>query len=196
VPSAPVLASEPPTGRDWLYDLKHDGFRAQMHLVDGAATIYGKNGGDLTRRFRKLADAVAALPFKSLILDGEIVAPDVSGWPNFYALMRGERDGCCVYCFDILAFNGVPMVNEPLEARRALVRRVLKREATDTLRTSHAFHSAAAVLELCAEHGLEGVVCKRRGSRYVSGPNPDWIKVKTPEWREANKDRWRLFVRD
>jgi bifunctional non-homologous end joining protein LigD len=194
-PSAPILRPEPPAGRDWLHEVKFDGWRAQIHVEGATATIYGKNGGDLTARFRSIARIAETLPFKSVVLDSEIVAPDASGRPDFYALMRGVRDGCCAYCFDVLVFNGVPMFNDPIEQRRALLRRVLKREATDTLRVSHAFKDADRVLAHCAQHSLEGIVSKRCGSRYVAGPNPDWIKVKTAAWREANKSRWELFAR-
>jgi bifunctional non-homologous end joining protein LigD len=88
-----------------LHEVKHDGFRAQLHLADNAVTIYGKNGGDLTRRFRLIAAAIASLPFESVILDAELVACDPDGTPNFYAMMRGAKDGCCAYCFDLAALR-------------------------------------------------------------------------------------------
>jgi bifunctional non-homologous end joining protein LigD len=118
--------------------VKHDGWRAQLHLLDGAVTVYGKNGGDLTCRFASIALAVARLPVTSVILDAELVACDGDGAPNFYALMRGAKDGCCAYCFDLLELEGRSLVGLPLDERRHLLRRVLRR-ADKSLRLSETF---------------------------------------------------------
>jgi bifunctional non-homologous end joining protein LigD len=68
--------TRPPTGPDWLHEVKHDGWRAQQHLSDGAVTIYTKRGTDLTERFREVAEAVAKVPAHSLIIDAELTACD------------------------------------------------------------------------------------------------------------------------
>lgn len=192
-PSSPVLRREPPIGREWVHEVKHDGFRAQLHLVSGVATIYGKNGGDLTKRFQGIAAAVLALPFESVILDAELVACDHDGMPNFYALMRGARDGCCAYCFDLLELDGRSLIARPLEERRGFLRRVMRRARRDTLRLSEAFEDPLELLAVCEKHGLEGIVSKRRDAPYVSGTRGGWIKVKTATWRAANRERYKLF---
>ena len=192
-PSLPVLKREPPDGPQWLHEVKHDGFRAQLHLVDHAVTVYGKNGGDLTHRFGAIASAVAALPFESVILDAELVACDPDGTPNFYALMRGARDGCCAYCFDLLELDGRSRVAAPLDERRGLLSRVMRRAPRDTLRLSEAFDDPHALLAACEKHGLEGIVSKRRDDPYRSGPRGGWIKVKTAAWGAANRERNKLF---
>ena len=189
----PVLRREPPEGPEWLHEIKHDGFRAQLHLFDDAVTIYGKNGGDLTSRFRSIAVALAALPFESLILDAELVACEPDGLPNFYALMRGAKDGCCAYCFDLLRLNGRLLVSAPLDERRGLLRSVMRRARRDTLRLSDAFDDPLELLSACEKHGLEGIVSKRRDGPYVSGARGGWIKVKTARWRGANRERYKLF---
>jgi bifunctional non-homologous end joining protein LigD len=194
-PSAPVLRPEPPIGPEWLHEVKHDGWRAQIHLAGAVATVYGKNGGDLTGRFRGLAAAIEALPVESVILDAELVACDDDGTPNFYALMRGAKDGCCAYCFDLLALDGRSYVTRPLDERRGLLRRVMRRARRDTLRLSEAFDDPHALLAVCEKHGLEGIVSKLREDRYRSGPNRNWIKVKTATWRAANRERYKLFER-
>jgi bifunctional non-homologous end joining protein LigD len=97
-PSSPVLHLEPPVVPEWLHEVKHDGWRAQLHLRGGKATIFGKNGGDLTRRFRAIVAAVERLPAASAIVDGELVACNADGTPNFYAMMRGAPHGCYAYC--------------------------------------------------------------------------------------------------
>ena len=175
--------------------MKHDGWRAQLHLLDGAVTVYGKNGGDLTCRFASIALAVARLPVTSVILDAELVACDGDGAPNFYALMRGAKDGCCAYCFDLLELEGRSLVGLPLDERRHLLRRVLRR-ADKSLRLSETFDDPHALLTAVERHALEGIVSKRRDAPYVSGSRGGWIKVKTATWRAANRERYRLFERD
>jgi bifunctional non-homologous end joining protein LigD len=168
-PAAPVLRTEPPTGPEWLHEVKHDGWRAQLHLRDGRATIFGKNGGDLTRRFRAIAVAVERLPVASAIIDAELVACNADGTPNFYAMMHGAPHGCCAYCFDMMEFDGRSLVVAPLEERRYLLRKLLKRAGSDGLRLSEVFDDPQALLAACEKHGLVGIVSKRRGDPYRPG---------------------------
>jgi bifunctional non-homologous end joining protein LigD len=116
-PAAPVLRPAPPTGPEWLHEVKHDGWRAQLHLRDGKATIYGKNGGDLTRRVKAIAATIERLPVSSAIIDAELVACDPDGTPNFYAMMRGAKHGCCAYCFDLLEIDRRSLLRAPLSGR-------------------------------------------------------------------------------
>ena len=85
------------------------------------------------------------MPFGSIILDAELVACDPDGSPNFYALMRGARQGCCAYVFDLLELDGRSLVVAPLEERRFLLRRVLKRGLPELLRLSETFDDPHAV---------------------------------------------------
>lgn len=195
IPAAPVLRTEPPRNKAWLHQLKMDGFRAQAHLHEGAATIYGKNGGDLTRRFNPITKALLALPAKSAILDGELIACNPDGSPSFQALMAGARHGICCYVFDLIEIDGRDLRPAPLEVRLYELRKLLKRAKTDALRFSDTFKDPIALLTAAERHGLEGIVSKMKGSPYRSGPTPDWIKVKTATWRALNRDRWRYFQR-
>jgi bifunctional non-homologous end joining protein LigD len=194
-PAAPVPRTEPPTGPEWLHEVKHDGWRAQLHIRDRRATIFGKNGGDLTRRFRAIAAAVDRLPVASAIIDAELVACNADGTPNFYAMMRGAPDGCCAYCFDMMEFDGRSLVVAPLEERRYLLRKLLKRAGIDGLRLSEVFDDPRALLAACEKHGLEGIVSKRRGDPYRHGANSGWVKVKTAAWRAANQERLLFTLR-
>lgn len=192
-PSAPVLKAEPPTGADWIHELKHDGWRAQLHLRHGETTIYSRNGADITRRFRSIADALKLLPVRAAILDAEIIACDADGTPSFNALMKGAPHGCCAYCFDLLALDDQSLLDRPLNYRRARLQKLLARAQGGTLRFSEAFSDPIELLEACARHGYEGIVSKRKSDTYLPGSNPSWIKVKTAPWREANRERWKFF---
>ncbi len=192
-PSAPVLRREPPTGSAWLHEVKHDGWRAQLHLQDGRARIFSKRGVELTCRFRSIAEAVSLLPAKALILDAELVACDANGQPSFGELMSGARHGCCAYVFDLMHDGAGMHTAAPLEYRRARLRKLLKRAKLDALRFSDDFDDPVELLTACARHRLEGIVSKLREDRYRSGTNRGWIKVKTVQWREANRERYKLF---
>ena len=120
----------------------------------------------------------------SCIIDAELVACDAEGTPNFYALMSGAKHGCCAYCFDLLEMEGSALVTTPLDERRFLLRRLMKRANQDTLRLSETFDDPLALLAACEKHGLEGTVSKLKADSYRSGKNPGWIKVKTTTWRE------------
>jgi bifunctional non-homologous end joining protein LigD len=170
-PSAPVLRTEPPTGPEWLHEVKHDGWRAQIHLRDGRATIFGKNGGGLTRRFRSIAAAAEQLPVASAIVDAELIACNPDGTPNFYAMMRGAQHGCCAYCFDLLEFDGRSLVVAPLEERRYLLRRLLRRADKDALRLSETFDDPMALLRACEKHTF--ISARQNLSRRLGSKN--WI---------------------
>ena len=83
----------PPAGPDWLHEVKFDGWRAQIHIEDGAATLYSKNGADITRRFSSLRPALARV--ESAVVDCELIACDETGMPSFRSLMNlGNKAPC------------------------------------------------------------------------------------------------------
>jgi bifunctional non-homologous end joining protein LigD len=192
-PALPKLRSSPPSGDQWLHEVKLDGFRVQLHKAERAVTIYSRNGADFTRRFPAIATAVLALPVSSCIIDGELVAPGASGEPDFRELLHGRVRGACVYAFDLFMWKGRDIRERPLEQRRARLEALLKRASTRLIRFSDDFPDAGALLAACARRGLEGIVSKRKDSAYRSGVRSGWVKVKTSTWRAANRERWRLF---
>ena len=117
VPSAPVLKTRPPSGLDWLHEVKHDGWRAQLHVNGDTATIHSRSGRDLSRRFRSICDALSDLHVAAAIIDAELVACDDTGKPDFRALMAGGRHGTCAWCFDLMHLNGRDLRPLPLDER-------------------------------------------------------------------------------
>jgi bifunctional non-homologous end joining protein LigD len=192
-PALPKLRASPPTGEGWLYELKFDGYRVQLHKAGLSSAIYGRNGGDFTRRFPAVAAAVVGLPTKSCIIDGELIAAGRHGQPDFLALLHGRHVPTCVYGFDLLALNGRDLREQPLVYRRARLKALLTRAKSNLLRFSESFPDANALLAECARLDLEGIVEKRKDSPYRSGTRSGWIKVKTPEWKAANQYRAKLF---
>lgn len=152
-----------------------------------------RNGVDFTHRFRQLLPTLAALPCRSAIVDGEIIACDPDGKPDFAALMRkGPRPAVSFVAFDVLALDGTSLLAEPIETRRAALTQLLRgAPRAGGVMISETFEDGTALLEACERLGLEGIVSKRRASRYRSGPAHNWLKVKTTAWRQANRAHFR-----
>ena len=191
VPSAPVLKRAPPSGPEWLHEVKHDGWRTQLHRSSAGAVVLSRRGKDLSGRFPVIRKALIALP--PCIIDAELVGCDADGMPDFHALTTGNSHGCCAWCFDLMMVDGKDVRHEPLEERRSRLEALLAAGDQDLLRLSESFDDPVKLLEAAVKLGLEGIVSKRREQSYRSGPNSGWVKVKTAAWREANRDRWEMF---
>jgi ATP-dependent DNA ligase len=107
LPSVPKLRSSPPSGEQWLHEVKFDGWRIQLHKDGRSAAAFTKNGHDHSSRVRWMVDGLACLKgVRSFVIDGELVATGLNGLPNFYALHFHRRDRLCVWAFDLLHHNG------------------------------------------------------------------------------------------
>jgi bifunctional non-homologous end joining protein LigD len=192
-PALPRLRPSSPISEGWQFELKFDGYRVQLHKASASATMFGRNGGNWTRRFPRIAAAVLGLPAKSCIIDGELIAAGASGEPDFRALLHGRTRGARVYAFDLMEWRGRDIREQPLVQRRAQLEAILKRGASRLIRFSESFPEADALLAECGRRGLEGIVSKRKDAPYRSGTRSGWIKGKTQEWKVANRYRAKLF---
>src|SRR3954452_23747603 len=92
-PCLPTLKDAPPAGRQWVHEIKFDGYRVQAHLADGRARLFTRNGYDWTPRFARLAAGVRKLPVNKIVLDGEVVVQNMSGASDFHALVEDLEKG-------------------------------------------------------------------------------------------------------
>ena len=181
-PALATLVDAVPEGAGWLHELKYDGYRLQAIIERGRCRLLTRRGLDWTSKFGDLADACAALPVKSGVLDGELVARNASGITSFQrlqeALDANERIQLGFVVFDVLALNGVRWASRPLTERRMALRALLGRRRGQ-VRLSEALRGPAARLlaESCRA-GHEGVISKRLTAPYRSGRGTDWLKVK------------------
>src|SRR6202521_2519851 len=190
---SPMLAEvreRPFTAAGWLFELKYDGYRVLAgHSAAGAVRLRYRSGLDATALFPELARAVAALPFASLVLDGEAVALDEAGRPSFGLLQRRGRRGpaaaaggapVVLFVFDLLACEGWDLRPLPLAARREMLRRVVAAaDPQGLLRQVEAVEERGEDLfAAIAELGLEGILAKRATSPYRAGRSADWLKVR------------------
>ena len=137
IPSAPVLKPQPPTGPQWLHEVKFDGWRAQLHKAGDEVAIFTRQGHDYTKRFPAIRESLLALPADSAIIDAEIVVCDSDGKPDLKALMEGATGGdLCAWCFDLLELNGRGLRRRTLIERKAMLRHLLNKADDHVLRFS------------------------------------------------------------
>lgn len=191
--AVPVLRPEPPSGDAWLHEVKLDGWRMQAHKAGREVALLSRKGTDLTGRFRVVADAVRRLRTRDVVLDGEVVALDAAGRPDFQALLRLDAH-VVLYAFDVLAQGDRDLRPLALVERRERLEKVLV-GAGEALRLSEAFDDPVALLAELEVIGVEGIVSKRRDAPYPAGTRSGWVKVKTASWRAAHADRGEWFGR-
>jgi bifunctional non-homologous end joining protein LigD len=185
-PQLATLASGVPGGDGWLHELKFDGYRALAFIENGKVRLISRNGNDWTDRFQAVADALAQLPIKNAILDGEVVSLDEGGLSNFQQLQnqlqRGDDDSLVIYLFDLPHCEGYDLTQTPLvERKEVLARLVLSANPKNegTLRYSdHIQGQGETVLQHACRSAMEGVVCKRADSTYQGARSSSWVKVK------------------
>ncbi|MCG2592287.1 DNA ligase D [Ramlibacter sp. XY19] len=182
-PQLASLAAAAPTGGDWLWEIKFDGYRLMARVEGEKVQLITRNGHDWSDKMPALVLAVAALGLQSAWLDGEIVVLGPKGTPNFHALQEAlastRTDAIEYFLFDLPYLEGQDLRKVPLHARRERLQRLLEERPQERLRYSAAFDAdASAILQSARQMGLEGVLAKRRDAPYVSGRSESWLKLK------------------
>lgn len=181
----PMLASAaaPFNNEDWLFEIKWDGFRSICRADDSGVQLIGRRKTDYTSKFGAGVHLDDLPP--GIMLDGEIVALK-HGRPHFQSLLRGIRSNRpahirLVYvAFDILYHDFEPVMNRPCEARRSLLRQLLADRSHESLIYSETLSgSGVDCFEHASQLGLEGIIAKKKSSRYLPGiRNENWLKIK------------------
>ncbi len=183
-PSLATLHAAAPSGKDWLHEIKFDGYRIEARLDRGKVRLLTRKGLDWTHRFKPIADAVAALDARTALIDGELVVEDERGISSFSLLQTDLKDGrsdrLVYYAFDVLHLNGRDLTAEPLIARKAALEALLKSTTKNgRIRyTGHFDESGPLIFKHACEMDLEGVVSKLRNAPYRSGRSENFIKTK------------------
>jgi len=171
----------------WDYQIKFDGFRAIAFKTGGKLYLRSRNDNDFSMRYPAVVSALAKLPDDTAI-DGEIVALDEEGRPSFTALQNyGSSQGPVLYfVFDVMIIAGRGVMREPLERRRALLEQKILPRLTEPVRYASALDASLKVLIASVkDQGLEGLVAKRRDSRYEPGLRSGaWMKMRVNRGQE------------
>jgi bifunctional non-homologous end joining protein LigD len=192
----PMLASsaERAFSREgWLFELKYDGVRALAEAGGGRARLFARTGGERTHLYPELAVALAHLPVREVVLDGEIIALDERGRASFERIQRRFTQASAAdaellrrevpvvyYAFDCLAVDGFDLRTLALEKRKQILAALIPPRGPLRL-ADHVTGDGIALFEAAREHGVEGVIAKRASSQYAAGErSKHWIKVKVP----------------
>jgi bifunctional non-homologous end joining protein LigD len=191
-PCLPSPAKRPPSGPGWIHEIKHDGFRLLGRRDAAGVRLLSRKGNDLSRRFPFIAMAIAALPARSCVIDGEAIVTNEHGLAVF-DLIRGHRTATdAVHCaFDLLELDGEDLRRLPIETRKRTLESLLRSAHSSIIFNRHFEADGATVYREACALGCEGIVSKRLGSPYKSGRSPHWVKVKNPAaavTREAEED--------
>jgi bifunctional non-homologous end joining protein LigD len=183
VPCRPTLVSTPPAGAGWLHEVKHDGFRTLARKQGKRVDVWSRYGTDFTAKFLNIVAAVGALPAEDALFDGEAVAFLPGGHSDFAALRTKAGGARASYvAFDLLSLEGEDLRQRPLEERRDALSHLVAGVGNIHFSASVADEGAIVFAHGC-ELGLEGIVSKRAGSRYKSGPSRNWLKCLSPEFQ-------------
>jgi DNA polymerase LigD, ligase domain len=176
----PALATsieKVPSGERWIHEIKFDGYRVQIHVINEAVKVFTRRGHDWTNRFRKIADDAWHTAGRSAIIDGEVVVPAADGSTDFSVLqneLKGKSTKIVLVAFDLLYLNGEDLRKLPLIERKAHLKKIIQH--TD-IQFSESFEiDGGDMFAHACKLGLEGVVSKVRDSNYISGRGNNWVK--------------------
>jgi len=178
-----------PSGEQWWYELKLDGYRAIAFKKDGGVHLRSRNDNDFNLRYPGVVKALAKLP-DDTVIDGEVVAFDEEGRPSFNALQNYGSSAAPVvyYVFDVMVLAGNDVRGEPLERRRQLLEKKVLPKLPEPVRYSAPLDADLDILiQSVKVHGFEGLVAKRRSSVYQAG-------LRTGAWMKMRVNRGQEFV--
>jgi bifunctional non-homologous end joining protein LigD len=196
-PQLCISVDRPPAADGWCHEIKFDGYRVQLRVEDGEATLKTRKGLDWTDKFQAIAKEGSALP--DSLIDGEIVALDHEGAPDFSTLQAAISDGktgsLIFYAFDLLFADGMDLRAVPLGERKEKLKKLLEARAkgkANLIRYVEHFETGGdAILQSACKLSLEGIVSKKLSAPYHSGRSENWTKAKCRAGHEVVLGGWK-----
>jgi bifunctional non-homologous end joining protein LigD len=185
-PCLALLVAKAPTGPEWAFEVKWDGYRLAIHVEPSGVRILTRGGHDWTHRFPAIAEAAKTLGPSTLIMDGEAVVLDADGRSDFSALQQdlGGRGGkrtttrAILYVFDLMYVDEHDISRMPLVERRHMLEDLMEGKDGALRLSEEIIADGAALLQSACEIGLEGIIAKHRDRPYRPGRICDWLKIK------------------
>jgi len=176
-----------PEGKEWLYEVKFDGYRCVAGRDSTKATLWSRKENLFTDQFPRIARACERLPPDTL-LDGEIVALDEKGRVSFNLLQhhRSQAHALLLYAFDVLIYRGRGLLKAPLESRREVLSEIFKDGKASPIALSETMQASPAdLIRVAREFGFEGLIAKRKDSFYEPGKRSNaWVKYRVNQGQE------------
>jgi bifunctional non-homologous end joining protein LigD len=176
--------SKPFKDDSYIFELKHDGFRAVAYFENAQCKLFSRNQNALA--FKSLRDNLAKLPVKSAIIDGEIIALDSNGRSVFHELLHG-RNGkarAVLYAFDLLWLDGEDLRQRPLLERKERLEKLVRKSGLRLMYAQHVEGDGRDLFKEVCYMDLEGIVAKRKDSVYKNN-GTGWLKMKNPKYSHA-----------
>ena len=181
-PQLATLRDKVPPADRWVYEIKFDGYRMQLHVVGGKPTLYTRSGLNWTPKFASIAAAAVGLPVNDAILDGEVVVQDAKGRSRFSDLQadisNGRFDRMQFFAFDLLYLDGFDIRAAPLLERKRVLAGLLENVKGPLQYSEHFETDGNALFKQACKIGLEGIIAKVKNAAYRSGRMESWLKIK------------------
>jgi len=186
-PQLATLVDAVPTGGGWLHEVKYDGYRAQIAVAAGRAKVFTRSGLDWSEKFPVVVEAAAALDVEDALIDGEIVALNDHGRPDFstlqIALKSGSGKDMILFAFDLLRLNGKDLTALSNVERKARLRAIVPATGAVAF-ADHIAGSGEQLFETMCREGYEGIVSKRADAAYAGRRTQNWLKIKCTRRQE------------
>lgn len=188
-PQLAMLTDKTPTGDNWIFEIKFDGYRTQVNIDKKQVKLLTRSGLNWTSKYLPLQKEFKKLKVTSAIIDGEIVVNDDKGVSSFFLLQKALKDekpkDLLFYAFDLMFLNGQDLTKKPLIERKTLLRDLLKKAGSEKIIFSEHWDSEGQkVYGAACEHQLEGIIAKRADARYETRRSDSWLKVKCKNTQE------------
>lgn len=187
-PELAKTVTRPPTGNDWLHEIKYDGYRLLAYIDRGQVRLMTRKHQNWTHKFKELVNSLKKLKLENAILDGEIVVLDKKQHSNFQllqaALSEKKSHQIIYYVFDLLYFNNQNLMQHALLERKQLLKKYLKPSFNNVAYSDHIIGHGPLVYEKTCVLGLEGIISKRINSKYTQKRTSDWVKSKCAKRQE------------
>jgi bifunctional non-homologous end joining protein LigD len=192
-PQLARLVDDIPTGNGWMHEIKFDGYRALVAAKGDKVRVYTRSGKDWTDKFGPLVRSLAALDLPSSLLDGEIVAVDASGNPDFSTLQavlkrghgsQSEKDALQFHAFDLLEAGGEDLADLTNIERKERLEALLDSAQPPIHVADHVIGAGEKLFRTMCDAGQEGIISKTVEGRYRGTRSNDWVKVKCTRRQE------------
>jgi bifunctional non-homologous end joining protein LigD len=192
-PQLATLVDAVPTGNHWLHEIKYDGYRALIAANGETVRLYTRNGLDWTDKFGSLVASIAALDLPACLIDGEVVALDSNGNPDFSTLQNalkrghGEEDAdhpLHLFAFDLLSLDGQDLKTLTTIERKERLEALLSDAESPIHVSDHVLGAGETLFRSLCDAGQEGIISKRADAPYRSARTRNWVKVKCTRRQE------------
>lgn len=176
-----LLTSSIPKGKDWIFEIKYDGYRILSFVENKKVKLKTRNNNDYTKKFGAIEKSLLSISKQPFILDGEIVCFDENGRSDFSLLQDSIKNNSSPFyyvVFDILSFNGKDLRKEELSARKEILNNLLINSPKNIIKSEYIVGKGKETFNFAKKNNLEGIVAKNLKSLYTGTRNGDWLKIK------------------